>query len=122
RVSIVALDAQAKTPFCRVRAEYVLRSPLEGGNEPLRRSGWHITSLFDAGELSGVALTPFARYEMAGDEREETTRAAAGLNATFLHSLVLKLEYQRTLDEPEDVRSTERFRRDSWSVQAVIVF
>ena len=50
-----------------------------------------------------------------------TSRFTAGLNDTILSVVMLKVEYQRTLAAPFAPQA-ERFGRDTWRAQVVVVF
>jgi hypothetical protein len=132
----LAVDTELRGPLGRLRAEYVRRDlrPVEGREERLLRSGFHVTATVDAGAPAGVPLAPYARYdivkvepsplpELVGDgERGRTERLSAGLNALFFDVLCLKLEYQRILSAPTAVQSGEGFLRDSFLAQVVVTF
>ncbi|MBK9376674.1 MAG: hypothetical protein IPN03_23890 [Holophagales bacterium] len=62
-----AVDSELRGPRGRLRAEYLRRDlrPVEGREERLVRSGFHVTATFDAGAPAGVPLTPYARYDTA---------------------------------------------------------
>ena len=131
-----AVDAELRGPLGRLRAEYVRRDlrPVEGREERLVLSGFHVTATFDAGAPAGVPLTPYARYDTAKEEpspaREpsggetwgRTGRLSAGLNAGLFDRLSLKLEFQRTLSAPPSVEAEEGFHRDSFLAQVVVSF
>ncbi|MBK6404665.1 MAG: hypothetical protein IPF66_06295 [Holophagales bacterium] len=90
-----AIDSELRGPLGRLRAEYVRRDlrPVEGREERLVRSGFHVTATVDAGAPAGVPLMPYARYDTArggtwgagtpGASRGRTERLSAGANATF---------------------------------------
>ena len=60
--------------------------------------------------------------EGAGTEEGRTERLTAGLNTTLFRLVTLKLEYQRVLAAPLEVRQQDGFGRDTWLAQIVVVF
>lgn len=136
RSDSVAFDTEAQLGRCHLRAEHVRKDTRAADSESERTvlRGWHVTAAFDAGEVAGTPLVPYARYDTVsesmhvpadhdhGFERARTQRITAGLNATLFSVLMLKVEYQRALAAPFEVRTAEGFGRTSWFAQAVFVF
>jgi hypothetical protein len=132
----LAVDTEIRGPLGRLRAEYVRRDlrPVEGREDRLVRSGFHVTATVDAGAPGGVPLTPYARYDTATEEPSSTQglsadepwgrteRLSAGVNASFFDLASLKFEYQRTLSAPAAVEAEEGFHRDSFLAQVVVSF
>lgn len=131
-----AVDTEVRGPLGRLRAEYLRRDlrPVEGREERVVRSGFHVTATFDAGAPWGVPLTPYARYDTLKEEPSpapeptgeeawgRTERLSAGVNGLFFDIVSLKLEYQRTFSAPPAVEAEEEFHRDSFLAQVVVSF
>lgn len=132
-----ALDTEIRARLLRLRAEYLRRDlrPGEGRDERVIRSGWHVTATVDAGAPAGIPMTPYARYDTATDDPVSESgplaeapgggrieRFTAGVNATVLEILSVKVEYQRALSMPATVEVRHGFHRDSWQAQVVVSF
>lgn len=130
RETSFALDSEVAAGPSRLRAEYLRKDTraVEGQGERVVQSGWHVTAVFDAGEVAGVPMTPYARYdtvtkdEGAGADAGRTERLTAGLNAVLFRLVTLKVEYQRILAAPLEVQAQDGFGRDTWLAQVVVVF
>lgn len=129
----LAVDAELRGPFGRLRAEWARRDEraVEGRGGRRVKSGLHVTALVDAGAVAGAPLTPYVRWDAATDEPDaaeadiaagRTERLTAGVNALFFDLLSLKLEYQRLLSAPAEVEAGEGYRRDAFFAQAVVTF
>jgi hypothetical protein len=130
RETSFALDSEVAAGPSRLRAEYLRKDTraAEGSGERVIQWGWHVTAAFDAGEVAGVPMTPYARYdtvtkdEGAGADAGRTERLTAGLNAVLFRLVTLKVEYQRILAAPLEVQAQDGFGRDTWLAQVVVVF
>jgi hypothetical protein len=129
----IAVDAEARAGAWRIRAEHV-RKRDRSLDTTTERTGWHFTAAVDAGNVLGVALTPFARFDSAGEVpaarlaragRRDVThirRTTAGVRADLSRVLILKVEYTRILAAPSTVRASDGFHSDSLMTQFVIAF
>ncbi|MBK8597072.1 MAG: hypothetical protein IPN83_16055 [Holophagales bacterium] len=131
-----AVDSELRGKLGHLRAEFLRRDqrPVEGRDDGLIRSGWHVTATLDAGAPAGIPMTPYARYDTVKEEPsstpepsvegtgDRTERLSAGVNASLFEVLSVKLEYQRTLSAPPSVEAEEDFHWDSWLAQVVVSF
>jgi len=130
RQTSFALDSELAAGLFRLRAEYLRKDTraAEGSGERLVQWGWHVTAALDAGEVAGISMTPYARYdtvtkdEGAGADAGRTERLTAGLNAVLFRLVTLKAEYQRILAAPPEVQAQDGFGSDTWLAQVVVVF
>jgi hypothetical protein len=128
RETSFALDSEMHAGRARLRAEYLRKDsrPVDGIDERIVRSGWHVTAAVDAGEPAGVPLTPYARYDTvtadAGADAGRTERLTVGVHAALFRVVNLKVEYQRILAAPPEAQAQEGFGRDTWLAQVVVVF
>lgn len=129
----LAVDGELRAGALRLRGEYVRSDarPSAGRPERLARRGWHVTAEVEAGEVAGIPLTPWLRYDTAtgaplppaetsGDAAAggRTERLSRGLHETLFEALVLKAEYRRVLAPPGAPRPG-RARTDAISPGAV---
>jgi hypothetical protein len=125
RATFIAFDSEVHSGHWHVRAEHVRKDarPSEELPERFVSNGWHVTAALDAGEIRGVAITSYARFDTISrnttiEERAQlrTRRATMGISSSFLGIFLLKFEHARLLSTLSDGE------RSSWSAQMVVVF
>lgn len=129
--SAIAFDADVQFGALHVRAEHVRKQDRVAETSTIR-DGWHVTAALDAGEVLGVTVTPFARFDTAGDDTfrfmpgratqaADARRLTAGLRAV-LRNFLCKVEYTRSLAGSVAAGSLDGFESNSLTMQLVIGF
>jgi hypothetical protein len=127
RATFIAFDSEVHSGRWHVRAEHVRNDARPSEELPMRvaSNGWHVTTALDAGEIRGVAITPYARFDTVSgnavidESAARMKRVTTGINSNFLGVFLLKLEHARLLSAPGALSDEDRV---SWSAQMVVVF